>query len=111
MLPPRLSSWPALRPSSLSPSPSIPARSSEVLDGHFQIHQIKKTVAEKVSVEITNSSRSITVPSWLSGSCCIRSLYNAIRMPRGIGRRRRQAQDAEANECSAEFCSLRELYG
>src|SRR5207249_10557081 len=86
-----LSSLFALRQSSLSPSPSIPARSSEVLESHFQIHQIKKTVAEKVSVEITNSSRSIMVPSWVGGPCCIRSLYNAIRMPRGIGRRRRQA--------------------
>ena len=104
MLPPRLSSLLALRPSSLCPSPSMLAVSPEALAGHFQMHQIKKTVAEKVSVVITNSSRSIMVPSWVGGSCSSRSPSHAIRMPHGIGRRRRQAKDVEANEYSAEFC-------
>jgi len=54
------------------------------------MHQIKNTVAEKVSVVITNSSRSIMIASLLGSSCCSRSPSLATRMPSGIGRRRRQ---------------------
>jgi len=41
----------------------MPAASPEAREVHFQMRQIKKIVAVKLSVEIRNSSRILMVPS------------------------------------------------